>query len=160
MNLDKYFLKWNNFHKNISTSFQELRKEIDLSDVTLVCGDNQQIDAHKVILATASPFFLSILQKSKHPHPIIYLRGVSVIDMRSVVDFIYHGETSVNVDELENFLALAGDLQLRGISDSISKNTDEPKINFIKKETDQITENNETLSTTYLGDIGWKMKIS
>ena len=160
MNLDQYFLKWNNFHKNISTSFRELRKEIDFSDVTLVCGDNQQIDAHRVILATASPFFQSILQKSKHSHPMIYLRGVNAIDMKSVVDFIYNGETSVNVDELENFLALAGDLQLRGISDSISKNTDEPKNKFMKKESDQITENYETLSTTYLGDIGLKMDIS
>jgi hypothetical protein len=33
---DKFCLRWNDFHDNISGTFRELRKENDFFDVTLV----------------------------------------------------------------------------------------------------------------------------
>ena len=50
---EKFCLKWNDFKENVSTSFATLRDDTDLSDVTLVCEDGQQLVAHKVILAHA-----------------------------------------------------------------------------------------------------------
>lgn len=44
---DKFCLKWNDFEKNVSTSFQQLRDERDFFDVTLAC-DGNQLEAHKV----------------------------------------------------------------------------------------------------------------
>jgi hypothetical protein len=41
--------------KNISCAFKELRDVKDLFDVTLFCGD-EEIQAHKVILSSCSPF--------------------------------------------------------------------------------------------------------
>jgi len=32
--------------------------------------------AHKVILASSSPFFLNLLRRNKHPHPLIYMGGL------------------------------------------------------------------------------------
>ena len=42
---------------------------------------------------------------SSNPHPYIFLRGVSYIDLCAVVDFIYRGEVSVAQEQLNSFLA-------------------------------------------------------
>ena len=48
---EKFCLKWNDFETNISLAFRELREEKDFFDVTLACDDDNQIQAHKVILS-------------------------------------------------------------------------------------------------------------
>ena len=68
--MEKLCLQWNDFKENTSSSFRELREDEDLTDVTLVCEDGKQVEAHKIILAASSPFFMEILKK--HPHPLIY----------------------------------------------------------------------------------------
>ena len=50
---EKLCLQWNDFETNISSAFRDLKEEKDFSDVTLVCAD-QQVEAHRVILAEAS----------------------------------------------------------------------------------------------------------
>ena len=54
---EKLCLQWNDFKDNISTSFGDLRSDKDLTDVTLVSEDGQQVEAHKLVLASSSPFF-------------------------------------------------------------------------------------------------------
>ena len=78
-----------NHHKNIGDTFEKLRHDSEFTDVTLVCGDGQQVEAHKVILASKSPFFLEILGKNKHPHPLIYMKGIKFDELNALVDFIY-----------------------------------------------------------------------
>ena len=39
---EKFCLKWNDFQQNITTSYHDLRTNKDLSDVTLVCEENEQ----------------------------------------------------------------------------------------------------------------------
>ena len=54
-----------------------LSREVkDFSDVTQACEDGHQEKGHKVILASSSPFLKDLLVKNKHPHPLIYMRGV------------------------------------------------------------------------------------
>ena len=69
-------LNWGHFQKNLNASFGSLKENKEFSDVTLVCGQGKQVEAHKVILAGSSPFFQNILKTYIHPHPIIYMRGV------------------------------------------------------------------------------------
>ena len=45
----------NSFATNAGNSFKELFDDLELTDVTLVCSDDQQIKAHKVILGSSSP---------------------------------------------------------------------------------------------------------
>ena len=65
--------------------------------MTLACEDGQQVEAHKVILAASSPFFQTLLQKNKHSHPLIYMRGVEseillgIIALRELHFYIYKG---------------------------------------------------------------------
>ena len=84
-------------------------------DVTLVCEEDQEIEAHKIILTACSPIFSKILKRSKHSHPIIYMRGLKAKELFAVVDFIYHGEANIYQEDLDEFLALAEELQLKGL---------------------------------------------
>ena len=86
----------------------------DFLDVTIACDDDQ-IDAHKVILSAASPFFQNILKRNPHSHPLLYLRGTKKKDILSLLDFIYSGETQVSHEDLVDFMALANSLQVKGL---------------------------------------------
>ena len=66
-------MQWNDFKENAISSFEDLRQDKDFTDVTLACEDGQQVEAHKVVLVASSPFFLNILKRNKHPHPLIYM---------------------------------------------------------------------------------------
>merc|ERR1711942_187661 len=100
---------------NITTSIKDLSEELEFTDVTLACGDGQQVQAHKVILASSSIFFRNILKNNKHAHPLIYMRGLTMKDLSSIMSFIYCGEASIFQDDLQDFLSLADDLQLKGL---------------------------------------------
>ena len=80
-------LKWNYFQENISSTFGSLREDTNFADVTLVCEDNQQVDAHKVILAASSPFFQNLFRKNTYAHSMIYMRGMKYEDLVAIADF-------------------------------------------------------------------------
>ena len=117
---EKLCLQWNNFKENVNSAFGKLRDDKEFTDVTLVCEDGQQIEAHKVILASSSPFFEKILQKSKHPNPLMYLRGFQSKDFASILDFLYFGEANVYQDDLDSFLAIAEEIKLKGLTGQFS----------------------------------------
>jgi len=108
-------LKWNDFENNISSAFKELRSECDLFDCTLSAG-GRKIQAHKLILSACSKFFRNVFKENVHQHPLIYLRGVNSSDLLSALDFMYHGEVRVCQTDLNTFLALAEDLEIKGLT--------------------------------------------
>jgi len=112
---EKFCLRWNEFENNISQAFKELRDDKDFFDVTLAC-DDEQIQAHKVILSACSPFFRNILRRNPHQHPLLYLKGVKYSDLQSVLNFMYHGEVNVAQEELNSFLAVAEELRVKGLT--------------------------------------------
>ena len=117
---EKLCLRWNEFLENIDAALKSLRNDNDFTDVTLACEDGQQMKAHKVILAASSPFFEKILQRSKHPHPLIYLKGFQSKYFSPIMDFLYFGEANVYQEDLDSFLALAEDIQLKGLTGQTS----------------------------------------
>ena len=127
-NGEKLCLQWNDFKDNVSSSFGQLRGDKELSDVTLACEDGQQLEAHKVILASSSPFFMQLLRKNKHVHPLIFMRGLKFEDLAAIVDFIYLGEANVSQESLDNFLALAEELKLKGLTGSDARRDEEENI--------------------------------
>ena len=65
----KLRLQWNDFKDNFSLVVGDLRQGEDFTDVTLVCQDGQQVEAHKVILVASSPFFKELLRRTNmHTH--------------------------------------------------------------------------------------------
>ena len=126
---EKLCLKWNDFQENIRTSFGICREDKDFSDITLVCEDDVQVDAHKLILAASSPVFKDILKRAKHPNPLIYMRGLKSVDLVAILDFLYLGEAQVGQENLESFLALAEELKLKGLTQGESSNADGANFN-------------------------------
>ena len=112
---EKLCLQWNDFNENVNSAFQKLRGGKEFTDVTLVCEDGQEMEAHKVILASSSPFFEKILHNSKHINPLIYLRGFQSKDLVSILD-LYFGEANVYQVDLDSFLAIAEEIQLKGLT--------------------------------------------
>ena len=115
---EKLCLQWNDFKENITFSFSELREDKDFSDVTLACEDGKEMEAHKTVLASCSPFFKELLKRNKHPHPLILMRGVKSNILAPILDFLYYGEANIIQEDLDFFLALAGEFQLKGLSGS------------------------------------------
>ena len=114
--MEKLCLKWNDFQNNISASYKDLHASSDFSDVTLVSQEGQQVEAHRIILSACSPFFMNVLKRNKHSHPLIYMRGLKAGHMLAIVDFIYHGETKIFQEDLDQFLILAEEFELKGLS--------------------------------------------
>jgi len=130
MTNEKFCLKWNDFEKNISGAFRDLKNDNDFFDVTLACDDEEQVSAHKVILSACSPFFRQVLRRHKHQHPLLYIRGVSLSDLESVLAFMYHGEVNIAQQDLNSFLAIAEDLKVKGLTqgkEGAQSNTERPK---------------------------------
>ena len=131
----KFNLKWNEFQNNINVAFKALRLERDFSDVTLACDDDggssgKEIEAHKLILAASSPFFQQLLRENKlMKQPLVLIKGVSQVNLVAMVDFLYHGEVNVLQENLEAFLELSEELQLKGLIRS-SKGKEQIKRNI------------------------------
>ena len=122
---EKLCLQWNDFQDNVKSAFVNLREYKDFADVTLACEDGQQVEAHKVILAASSPFFQKLLGRNKHPHPLIYMRGMKSVDMLAIIDFLYCGEADVYQEHLDSFLAIAEELQLKGLMGKTEENSED-----------------------------------
>ena len=84
--------------------------------MTLALGSTKTIEAHKVVLASGIQYFKTLLTQNKHQNPLIYMRNIHERDLLAVVDFLYLGEVNILQENLENFLNLAEDLQLKGLS--------------------------------------------
>jgi len=107
-------LRWNEFEPTLSGAMKDLRSSGDFFDVTLACK-GQQVEAHKVVLAACSPFFREILKTNIHPHPLLYLQNVPHADLLAVLDFMYHGEVQIVQEDLVSFLAVAEELEVKGL---------------------------------------------
>merc|ERR1712204_48585 len=154
---EKLCLKCNEFQENAISAFRTLREDREFADVTLACEDGQQVEAHKVILVSSSPFFMSLLRRNKHSHPLIYMRGMKSENLLAIVDFLYFGETNVYQNNLDSFLAVAEELQLKGLmgsgatkdaEDDIKQTT--PKKKTIKEKQSRKTFKNITSDTSYV----------
>ena len=113
---EKFCLKWNDFQINVTNSFKDIRE--DFCDVTLVGEGNMKIEAHKVILSASSSFFYDILKQNPHSNPLLYMRGIKHDQLSAVMDFMYHGEANVAQEDIDGFLKVAEELQLKGLTNS------------------------------------------
>ena len=130
---DDMALKWKDFEENLVASFAEMKKENDFTDVTLVCEDGLQIEAHRVVLCASSLFFKTILKMNSHSHPLVYMRQIKSSELIPLVEFLYKGEATVQPDDLDTFLKIAEELKLKGLTDLKSNLIREPKTELNRK---------------------------
>ena len=100
MTSEKFSLKWNDYQTNWTQSLAGLRNDTDMSDVTLITDDKVNILAHKIILSSCSNVFNFILKESKQSNPLLYLGGISSVNLGFILDYIYHGEVNVYQEQL------------------------------------------------------------
>ena len=115
---DQFSLKWNDFESCAAKSFNDLRKEKDFFDVTLVSEDQVQLQSHKVVLSASSNFFQNILRKNTHNHPLLYLHGIHSSMLQLILDYVYQGEVQVFQEQIDNFLKIASSLCIMGLQES------------------------------------------
>ena len=124
MTLEKFSLKWNDYTTNWSQSLFGLRNNTELSDVTLITDDKVKISAHKIILSSCSKLFDFILKESKQTNPLVYLGGVSSVNLGFILDYIYHGEVNLYQEQLDGFLESAQKLEISGLVGDNQSNQD------------------------------------
>ena len=112
---EKFCLKWNDFLGNIGSTIATMREDNEFSDVTLVCEDGNQVEAHKIILSSSSSFFQNLFRRNKQSNLLIFMRGMKSDDLLSVVDFMYYGQAEIYQDNLENFMKIAEELKIKGL---------------------------------------------
>ena len=108
-------LNWNNFGDNFINLVKDFREDKDFHDVRLLCEDGVMVSANKFLLSCCSNFFKFVFKKTLQANVVIYLKGVKGNHMKSILDFIYHGSTNVNENQLTTFLEAANDLKIRGL---------------------------------------------
>ncbi len=51
---EKFSLKWNDYQSNWNKTINDLRKDTDLADVTLISDDKVKFSAHKILISSCS----------------------------------------------------------------------------------------------------------
>ena len=81
-----YEVSWPEYSTNRTSCLKDMYKQRKFVDVTLVLDDHQ-IEAHKVVISSASSFFQRVLETNQHPHPMLYLKGIQKDLFSSMLDF-------------------------------------------------------------------------
>ena len=110
-------MQWSHFQSSVRQSLQDLRHVEELFDVTLVCDDGKQLNAHKVVLSACSPLFRQMLTRNKHPHPLIFMTESNSKQLEEVLDFLYNGEVGIQQEYISEFLKLAQKLKIKGLDE-------------------------------------------
>ena len=95
----------------------KLLKNEELTDVTLVCGDGQEIKAHKAILGSASPVLKKIFSKCGNERMCLYFSGLNLSNVEEIINFIYLGEATVSQTGIDSFFRICKEFQIEGLSD-------------------------------------------
>ena len=109
---------WEEHHDKTKESWRQLFESNKFTDVTLVCGDQKTIEAHRLILSACSPVFAKILDQNTSAHPWIYLRGIDYEELKSIIEFIYLGASSLESSKVNEFFEIAADLEVSSITKS------------------------------------------
>ncbi|XP_045614390.1 protein tramtrack, beta isoform isoform X2 [Procambarus clarkii] len=117
MGSDQYCLKWNNHWANLIRVFNSLLQSETFVDVTLAC-EGRHLKAHRLVLSACSPYFKELLVAHPDKHPIVILKDVRYSELRTLIEFIYNGEVSVEQHDLAALLCTARELQIKGLADN------------------------------------------
>lgn len=121
MGSQQFCLRWNNHQLNMLEVFASLLASESLVDVTLAC-EGTSIKAHKVVLSACSPFFQDVFINNPCKHPVVILKDMQYNDLKSVIDFMYHGEVNISQDQLPSLLKCAEALKIKGLAEMSAEN--------------------------------------
>ncbi|KAF4531762.1 hypothetical protein B566_EDAN017130 [Ephemera danica] len=117
-------LHWDHFDAVLRAGLHQLWFDQDFVDVTLAC-QGQFVKAHKNVLSVCSTFFQTVFKENPCKHPVVILQGAKYSHVRSLVNFMYTGETMVPHNELPAFLKTAETLQIKGLVNNTQEHEDD-----------------------------------
>jgi len=112
-----FCLRWNNHQSNLLSVFDQLLQVEAFCDVTLAV-EGASLKCHKMVLAACSSYFQNLFMENTCKHPIVFLKDISFNQTRALLDYMYHGEVSVQEEELQGLLKVAEALKVKGLVDS------------------------------------------
>lgn len=162
----KFSLKWNDYQSNWCEALTDLHRDTDFADVTLVTDDKVKFLAHKIVLSSCSNTFKFILKKISHANPLVYLTGISSVNLGFILEYIYNGEVNIDQEQLENFLKSSEKLEVKGLLEILSaQNEHESPENLYSDENMELKEEkkehnmeHEDLHFQFNGDIAGETK--
>jgi len=122
MNQEGFKLSWSTYSDHQRDMLQEIMKSDNLTDVTLVCDDDVQIKAHKVVLSASSVVFKKIIHglPRNNTDSVIYLRGIQHQEMESILEFIYLGEATCPQKRMDELWNVAKNLEIKGLNKDVN----------------------------------------
>ena len=85
------------------------------------------MEAHKFILSASSPFIQNLLKRNKPTNPLVYMIGWKSEDLVAILDFLYFGEENIFQDDLDTFLSIEEDLDLKGLNEDNNEESSDTK---------------------------------
>ena len=100
---EAFCVRWKGFHGNILSYLECSKTGGEFVDVTLASDEGHTVEAHRLVLASCSPYFRRVLIESPCHHPVIILNGVSGMILDALVTYMYHGQVFISEDKLPTF---------------------------------------------------------
>ena len=85
---EKFSLKWNDYQSNWTQSLSEFRNDKESADITLISEDKMKFPS---LIMT----FKFILQGNFQVNSLLYLSGVTSVNLGFILDFIYNGKVNL-----------------------------------------------------------------
>jgi len=127
---EEYRLGWGNHNSEVISAFHELFEMKQLTDVTLSTEDDQ-IQAHQLVLSACSPYFRTLFTTNDSKHPIIFLKEIPTEHIRLLLEYMYKGSIVIPRHELNRILATATSLKIRGLMSEDPKDCEKEKFQHI-----------------------------
>ena len=133
---EKFSLKWNDYQSNWNKAVNNLQKDTDFADVTLISDDKVKFSAHKIVLSSCSSMFKFILKGNGNGNSMLFLGGVSSTNLGFILDYIYQGEVNLYQEQLDSFLESSQRLEIEGLlgenneDNGGGKNQNDEKVQF------------------------------
>lgn len=119
---ENYQLKWHSFGQHLHASVASAFHSDAFTDVCLLTTDGHHINAHRFVLSACSHYLQRVFrhqlhQRPHHPLPLLVVMPPEITyrTLRTLVQYMYCGETTVSNDILENVLRGGDILQVRGL---------------------------------------------
>lgn len=117
---DNYQLKWHSFGSHLHTSVATLFQSEQYTDTILCTADGHQLSAHRFLLSLCSVYFQNLFKvhykpTSTLPLIVILPPDIDIKTLKTLIQYIYCGETTVSNEILENVLKAGDLLKIRGL---------------------------------------------
>ena len=145
----QFCIKRDDFNTNATKSVSRMRNDEENCDVSLVANDGKHVLGHKSVLNCNSEYIRDSISTRKSPFPIISFSFLDSKGLNRMLDFMYHGQVIVNLEDMENFIHLSKKLRIRGMTDDKYSVTLQESVDEVNKSQSK----EKTIGEKYFNDV-------